>query len=76
MCDPNTDYASNQEIARLYREDRERYNKNAREWTQKYAMEDTRTTAARVEDTPERQPTHDKEGGDTDDGTDAQKTQL
>ena len=40
LCDPDTD--SNDvlepDIAHLYKTDRAQYDKNAKEWTQKYAM--------------------------------------
>uniref|UniRef100_A0A7N8X4Z3 E2 ubiquitin-conjugating enzyme n=1 Tax=Mastacembelus armatus TaxID=205130 RepID=A0A7N8X4Z3_9TELE len=38
LCDPNPDDPLVPEIARIYKTDREKYNKIAREWTQKYAM--------------------------------------
>ncbi|KAM8864847.1 ubiquitin-conjugating enzyme E2 D4 isoform 1-T1 [Synchiropus picturatus] len=38
LCDPNPDDPLVPEIAHTYKADRERYNKQAREWTQKYAM--------------------------------------
>ncbi|KAH7684718.1 Protein LET-70 [Aphelenchoides avenae] len=38
LCDPNPDEPLMPEIARIYTTDRERYNKLAREWTQRYAM--------------------------------------
>ncbi|KAL7070879.1 hypothetical protein ACQ4LE_009966 [Meloidogyne hapla] len=38
LCDPYPDVAFMHEIAQIYKNDREQYNTNAREWTQKYAM--------------------------------------
>ena len=38
LCDPNPDDPLVPDIARLYKTDRTQYNKNAKEWTQKYAM--------------------------------------
>ncbi|KAL3124494.1 hypothetical protein niasHT_004067 [Heterodera trifolii] len=38
LCDPNPDSALQMDIATIYRNDREQYNRNAREWTQKHAM--------------------------------------
>ncbi|XP_061762713.1 ubiquitin-conjugating enzyme E2 D4 isoform X1 [Nerophis ophidion] len=38
LCDPNPDDPLVPEIAHTYKADREKYNKLAREWTQKYAM--------------------------------------
>ncbi|KAL3122945.1 hypothetical protein niasHT_003584 [Heterodera trifolii] len=38
LCDPNPDSALEMDIAIIYRNDREQYNRNAREWTQKHAM--------------------------------------
>ena len=38
LCDPNPDDPLVPEIARIYKSDRNLYNKNAKEWTQKYAM--------------------------------------
>uniref|UniRef100_A0AAY4CM14 E2 ubiquitin-conjugating enzyme n=1 Tax=Denticeps clupeoides TaxID=299321 RepID=A0AAY4CM14_9TELE len=38
LCDPNPDDPLVPEIARIYKTDREKYNRIAREWTQKYAM--------------------------------------
>ncbi|KHN72965.1 Ubiquitin-conjugating enzyme E2 2 [Toxocara canis] len=38
LCDANPDDPLMPEIARIYKSDRERYNKVAREWTQKFAM--------------------------------------
>uniref|UniRef100_A0AC35TN77 UBIQUITIN_CONJUGAT_2 domain-containing protein n=1 Tax=Rhabditophanes sp. KR3021 TaxID=114890 RepID=A0AC35TN77_9BILA len=38
LCDPNPDDPLVPEIAKLYKSDREKYNQNGREWTQKYAM--------------------------------------
>jgi ubiquitin-conjugating enzyme E2 D len=38
LCDPNPDDPLVPEIARIYKTDRTVYNKNAKEWTQKYAM--------------------------------------
>ena len=38
LCDPNPDDPLVPEIARIFKTDRDAYNKNAREWTQKYAM--------------------------------------
>ncbi|OPJ88299.1 ubiquitin-conjugating enzyme E2 D2 [Patagioenas fasciata monilis] len=38
LCDPNPDDPLVPEIARIYKTDREKYNRIAREWTQKYAI--------------------------------------
>lgn len=38
LCDPNPDDPLVPEIARIYKNDREKYNELAREWTRKYAM--------------------------------------
>lgn len=38
LCDPNPDDPLVPEIAHTYKADREKYNKLARDWTQKYAM--------------------------------------
>lgn len=38
LCDPNPDDPLVPEIAHTYKADREKYNRLAREWTQKYAM--------------------------------------
>ncbi|KAL3087379.1 hypothetical protein niasHT_029373 [Heterodera trifolii] len=39
MCDPSEHTcALDMDIAKMYRHDREQYNRNAREWTQKHAM--------------------------------------
>jgi len=38
LTDPNPDDPLVPEIARVYKTDREKYQKLAREWTQKYAM--------------------------------------
>nr|6W7Z_A Chain A, Ubiquitin-conjugating enzyme E2 D2 [Homo sapiens] len=38
LSDPNPDDPLVPEIARIYKTDREKYNRIAREWTQKYAM--------------------------------------
>ncbi|KAI5108219.1 ubiquitin-conjugating enzyme E2 D3 isoform X1 [Silurus meridionalis] len=38
LCDPNPDDPLVPEIARIYKTDTEKYNKMAREWTEKYAM--------------------------------------
>jgi ubiquitin-conjugating enzyme E2 D/E len=38
LDDPNTDDPANPEAAHLYRYDRDKYNKIARQWTRKYAM--------------------------------------
>uniref|UniRef100_A0A2K5JL69 E2 ubiquitin-conjugating enzyme n=1 Tax=Colobus angolensis palliatus TaxID=336983 RepID=A0A2K5JL69_COLAP len=38
LCDPNPDDPLVPEIAQIYKTDREKYNRIAREWTQKYAM--------------------------------------
>uniref|UniRef100_A0A8C5C2L5 Ubiquitin conjugating enzyme E2 D4 n=1 Tax=Gadus morhua TaxID=8049 RepID=A0A8C5C2L5_GADMO len=38
LCDPNPDDPLVPEIAHTYKSDREKYNRLAREWTQKYAM--------------------------------------
>ncbi|MBN3275441.1 UB2D2 enzyme, partial [Polyodon spathula] len=38
LCDPNPDDPLVPEIARIYKTDREKYNRLAREWTEKYAM--------------------------------------
>ncbi|KAL3075688.1 hypothetical protein niasHS_012518 [Heterodera schachtii] len=37
LCDPNPNCALRQDIATMYRNDREQYNRNAREWTKNYA---------------------------------------
>ena len=37
LCDPNPDDPLVGEIAALYKSDRKQYDKNARDWTQKYA---------------------------------------
>ncbi|XP_023216895.1 ubiquitin-conjugating enzyme E2 D1-like [Centruroides sculpturatus] len=39
LCDPNTEDPLDEEIAELYERDKESYNKNAKEWTERYAME-------------------------------------
>ncbi|XP_038641079.1 ubiquitin-conjugating enzyme E2 D4-like isoform X1 [Chiloscyllium punctatum] len=38
LCDPNPDDPLVPEIAHTYKSDREKYNKLARDWTNKYAM--------------------------------------
>ena len=38
LCDPNPDDPLVLEIANIYKKNREKYNKTAREWTQKFAM--------------------------------------
>lgn len=38
LCDPNPDDPLVPEIARMYKTDTATYNKNAKEWTTKYAM--------------------------------------
>ncbi|XP_062034374.1 ubiquitin-conjugating enzyme E2 D4 isoform X6 [Lepus europaeus] len=38
LCDPNPDDPLVPEIAHTYKADREKYNRLAREWTQKYAL--------------------------------------
>uniref|UniRef100_A0A2K5PFI8 E2 ubiquitin-conjugating enzyme n=1 Tax=Cebus imitator TaxID=2715852 RepID=A0A2K5PFI8_CEBIM len=38
LCDPNTDDPLVPEITRIYKTDRDKYNRISREWTQKYAM--------------------------------------
>uniref|UniRef100_A0A2K6FUP9 E2 ubiquitin-conjugating enzyme n=1 Tax=Propithecus coquereli TaxID=379532 RepID=A0A2K6FUP9_PROCO len=38
LCDPNPDDLLVPEIAKIYRKDRRKYDRIAREWTQKYAM--------------------------------------
>ena len=38
MDDPNPDDPLNAEIAKIFKEDREKYDENARDWTKKYAM--------------------------------------
>lgn len=38
LCDPNPDDPLVPEIARIYKNDREKYHELAREWTRKYAM--------------------------------------
>ncbi|XP_072335021.1 ubiquitin-conjugating enzyme E2 D1b isoform X1 [Scyliorhinus torazame] len=38
LCDPNPDDPLVPEIAHMYKTDKEKYNKQARDWTQKYAM--------------------------------------
>jgi len=40
LTDPNPDDPLVPEIARVYKTDRNKYNQTAREWTQKYAMND------------------------------------
>ncbi|XP_055270800.1 ubiquitin-conjugating enzyme E2 D4 isoform X4 [Moschus berezovskii] len=42
LCDPNPDDPLVPEIAHTYKADREKYNRLAREWTQKYAMQNRR----------------------------------
>ncbi|KAL3098281.1 hypothetical protein niasHT_021241 [Heterodera trifolii] len=37
LCDPNPNCALRQDIATMYRDNREEYNRNARGWTKKYA---------------------------------------
>ncbi|KAL3074630.1 hypothetical protein niasHT_033657 [Heterodera trifolii] len=37
LCEPNPNCALRQDIATMYRDNREEYNRNAREWTKKYA---------------------------------------
>ncbi|XP_061562472.1 ubiquitin-conjugating enzyme E2 D4-like isoform X5 [Phycodurus eques] len=38
LCDPNPDDPLVPDIAQIYKNDKEKYNKLAKEWTQKYAM--------------------------------------
>uniref|UniRef100_A0A9J7XML3 E2 ubiquitin-conjugating enzyme n=3 Tax=Osteoglossocephalai TaxID=1489341 RepID=A0A9J7XML3_CYPCA len=38
LCDPNPDDPLVPDIAHIYKSDKEKYNRLAREWTQKYAM--------------------------------------
>ncbi|GBN63579.1 Ubiquitin-conjugating enzyme E2 [Araneus ventricosus] len=38
LTDPNTDHCLVPELARLYRNDRQKYNDLAKKWTKKYAM--------------------------------------
>ena len=38
MCDPNPDDPLVPEIARLYKQDKQKYEKSASEWTKKHAM--------------------------------------
>ena len=38
MCDPDPDNPLVPDVARLYKNDRSRYNETAKEWTRKYAM--------------------------------------
>ncbi|KAL3124492.1 hypothetical protein niasHT_004065 [Heterodera trifolii] len=38
LCDPNPNSALRQDIANMYRDNREEYNRNAREWTKNHAM--------------------------------------
>lgn len=38
LCDPNPDDPLVPDIAHIYKSDRQKYNKVAREWTQRYAM--------------------------------------
>nr|XP_055173358.1 ubiquitin-conjugating enzyme E2 D3-like [Nyctereutes procyonoides] len=38
LCDPNPDDPLVPEIARIYKTDRDKYNRVSRKWTQKYAM--------------------------------------
>ncbi|KAM7227817.1 hypothetical protein CapIbe_021514 [Capra ibex] len=38
LCDPNPDDPLVPDIAQIYKSDKEKYNRHAREWTQKYAM--------------------------------------
>jgi ubiquitin-conjugating enzyme E2 D/E len=38
MCDPNPDDPLVPEIAQLYKSDRRRYEKQAKEWTAKHSM--------------------------------------
>ncbi|XP_049729238.1 ubiquitin-conjugating enzyme E2 D2-like [Elephas maximus indicus] len=38
LCDPNPDDPLVPEIAKIYKKDRKKYDRIAREWTQKYAM--------------------------------------
>ncbi|KAF7252345.1 Ubiquitin-conjugating enzyme E2 D3 [Varanus komodoensis] len=47
LCDPNPDDPLVPEIARIYKTDRDKYNRISREWTQKYAMskESTRSSS-------------------------------
>ncbi|KAL3074653.1 hypothetical protein niasHT_033680 [Heterodera trifolii] len=38
LCEPNPNCALRQDIATMYRDNREEYNRNAREWTKNYAI--------------------------------------
>uniref|UniRef100_A0A8C3A1T9 Ubiquitin conjugating enzyme E2 D1 n=1 Tax=Cyclopterus lumpus TaxID=8103 RepID=A0A8C3A1T9_CYCLU len=38
LCDPNPDDPLVPDIAHMYKNDKEKYNKQAKDWTQKYAM--------------------------------------
>uniref|UniRef100_A0A4W5Q7I6 Ubiquitin-conjugating enzyme E2D 1a n=2 Tax=Salmoninae TaxID=504568 RepID=A0A4W5Q7I6_9TELE len=38
LCDPNPDDPLVPDIAHIYKQDKEKYNRLARDWTQKYAM--------------------------------------
>ncbi|XP_038591757.1 ubiquitin-conjugating enzyme E2 D1b isoform X2 [Micropterus salmoides] len=38
LCDPNPDDPLVPDIAHIYKNDKEKYNRVAKEWTQKYAM--------------------------------------
>ncbi|XP_072492845.1 ubiquitin-conjugating enzyme E2 D4 isoform X1 [Notamacropus eugenii] len=46
LCDPNPDDPLVPEIAHTYKADREKYNRLAREWTQKYAIQRSRRSKA------------------------------
>ncbi|KAI4551018.1 hypothetical protein MJG53_018791 [Ovis ammon polii x Ovis aries] len=39
LCDPNPDDPLVPDIAQIYKSDKEKYNRHAREWTQKYAID-------------------------------------
>lgn len=51
LCDPNPDDPLVPEIAHTYKADREKYNKLAREWTQKYAMWECQNDKRRTKET-------------------------
>ena len=38
LCDPNTDHGLRPDLIRQYINDRESFNQEAREWTQRYAV--------------------------------------
>ena len=45
LTDPNPDDPMKREIAKLYKENREEYNKRARNWTQKYALPNSNSSS-------------------------------